>query len=119
MFDGLASYRFSLFFVISHMTFTTNVDAEREKKIKQLMRAMAMHESAFWLSWTLIYMLLFSVFNFLTAFLMLAIRLFDTLNLAIVFFLLLQLFSLTVISFGMLFTTFFKRSKNAGALAQR
>jgi len=85
------------------MTFSTNVVAEREKNIKQFMRAMAMHESAFWLSWTLIYMLLFAVFYFLTSFHMLAIRLFDTLNLAIVFFILLQLFSLTVISFGMLF----------------
>jgi len=116
MFDGLASYYFSLFFVISLMTFTSNIVAEREKNIKELMSAMAMKESAFWLSWILAYMLPLSVFNILAALLMLAIRLFETINIALVFFVLLQLFSLTVISFGMLFSTFFKRSKSAGAL---
>ncbi len=115
-FDGLASYYFSLFFVISLMTFTTNVVAEREKDIKELMRAMAMRESAFWLSWIIVYMLPFTLFNLLASLLMFAIRLFHTPNLALLFFLLLQLFSLTVIAFGMLFSTFFKRSRNAGAL---
>ena len=48
MFAGIASYYFSLFFVTSLMTFTTNIVAEREKNIKHLMKTMGMYESAFW-----------------------------------------------------------------------
>ena len=48
MFAGITSYYFCLFFVVSLMTFTMNVVAEKESNIKNLMVTMGMYESASW-----------------------------------------------------------------------
>jgi hypothetical protein len=48
MFAGIAAYYFSLLFITSVMTMTTNIVAEREHKNRDLMRSMGMYESAFW-----------------------------------------------------------------------
>lgn len=48
MFAGISSYYFSLFFIVSLMTFTMNVVAEKETNIKNLMITMGMYESASW-----------------------------------------------------------------------
>ncbi len=45
---ALSSYYFTVFFIYSLISFTTNVVMEKEKKIKEAMRMMGMYDSAFW-----------------------------------------------------------------------
>lgn len=45
---ALASLYFNLIYITSLITFVTNVVAEKEKKIKEVMRMMGMLDSAFW-----------------------------------------------------------------------
>ena len=46
--NTIASLFFALLFISSLVTFVTNVVAEKEKKIKEVMRMMGMVDSAFW-----------------------------------------------------------------------
>lgn len=48
IFTAITSYYFTLFFINSLVTFVTNIVAEKEKKIKEIMRIMGMYDSAFW-----------------------------------------------------------------------
>lgn len=48
IFTAITSYYFTLFFINSLITFVTNIVAEKEKKIKEVMRMMGMYDSAFW-----------------------------------------------------------------------
>ena len=48
VFTVITSIYFTLFFVNSLVTFVTNVVAEKEKKIKEVMRMMGMYDTAFW-----------------------------------------------------------------------
>jgi GTP cyclohydrolase III len=48
IFTAISSYYFTLFFMNSLITFVTNVVAEKEKKIKEVMRMMGMYDLAFW-----------------------------------------------------------------------
>ena len=45
---ALSAYYFTIFFIYSLISFTTNVVMEKEKKIKEAMRMMGMYDSAFW-----------------------------------------------------------------------
>lgn len=45
---GISSYYFTIFYMYSLITFVTNIVAEKEKKIKEVMRMMGMYDSAFW-----------------------------------------------------------------------
>jgi hypothetical protein len=45
---GFSSFYFTLLFLHSLITFVTNVVAEKEKAIKEVMRMMGMYDSAFW-----------------------------------------------------------------------
>lgn len=115
IFTGVASYYFTLFFINSLITFVTNLVAEKENKTKEVNKMMGMYDSTFWLSWIIVYLIPFTVLNIVISIVLKAINFFYSYNLTIVFFVLIELFSLTTISFGMVFTTLFKKSKTAGA----
>ena len=114
-FTVITSIYFTLFYINSLITFVTNVVAEKEKKIKEVMRMMGMFDTAFWLSWMILYFIAFSLFNLIVCIILFAIGFFKSASLAILFYVLIQLFSVTTILFGMLFSTFFRKSKAAGA----
>nr|QUF59433.1 ATP-binding cassette transporter Abca5 [Brachionus angularis] len=112
---GISSFYFTLFYMYSLITFVTNVVDEKEKRLKETMRMMGMLDSAFWISWILIYLIPLSVLNFIIAILMFSINFFKSFNLTILFFFLIEFYSIVTIIFGMLFSTFFQKSKSAGA----
>jgi len=88
--------------------------SEKENKNKEINKIMGMYDSTFWLSWIIVYLLMFTVLNLFVSIVLIAIDFFYTVNLTIIFFILIELFALTTISFGMVFTTLFKKSKTAG-----
>jgi ATP-binding cassette subfamily A (ABC1) protein 5 len=110
----IAAYFFTLFFINNLITFVTNVVSEKENKNKEINKIMGMYDSTFWLSWIIVYLLMFTVLNLFVSIVLIAIDFFYTVNLTIIFFILIELFALTTISFGMVFTTLFKKSKTAG-----
>ena len=113
---GVSSYYFTLFFQQSLNILVTKIVAEKENKIKENMRIMGMYDTAFWLSWVLTYLLPFTILNVFVSILMIATGYFRTVNLTIIFFFLFELYSITTIVFGMMFSTFFRKSKTAGSL---
>jgi hypothetical protein len=74
-----------------------------------------MYDSAFWLSWILTYLIPFTIINIVIVIVMQATEFFKTATLSIVFFFLFEIFSIVTIIFGMMFSTFFQKSKSAGA----
>jgi len=110
----IAAYFFTLFFINNLITFVTNMVSEKENKNKEINKIMGMYDSTFWLSWIIVYLLMFTVLNLFVSIVLIAIDFFYTVNLTIIFFILIELFALTTISFGMVFTTLFKKSKTAG-----
>jgi ATP-binding cassette subfamily A (ABC1) protein 5 len=119
LFTAITSYYFTLFFINSLVTFVVNVVSEKEKKIKEIMRMMGMYDSAFWLSWIAVYFMLFTIINLIVSVVLVSIGFFHTFTLTIVFFVLFELFSIVTITFGMLMSTFFTKSKTAGTLLTR
>ena len=110
----IAAYFFTLFFINNLITFVTNIVSEKENKTKEINKIMGMYDSTFWLSWIIVYLIIFTVLNLFVSIVLGVIGFFYTANLTIIFFILIELFSLTTISFGMVFTTLFKKSKTAG-----
>lgn len=115
IFSGVSSYYFTLFYINSLIVFVTNLVAEKENKAKEVNKIMGMYDSTFWLSWIIVYLIPFTVLNLIISLVLRAVEFFLSNNITIVFFVLIQMFSLTTISFGMVFTTLFKKSKTAGA----
>ena len=66
----------------------------------------------------LIYLLPFSIFNLIVVIVMFAIGYFKTVALSIIFFFLIEMFSIATIMFGMLFSAFFQKSKAAGKIPE-
>jgi ATP-binding cassette, subfamily A (ABC1), member 5 len=112
---GISSYYFTLFFINSLVTFVTNLVHEKENKSREMNKIMGMYDSVFWLSWIIVYLIPLTILNLIISIVLFAINFFTSFNLTVVFFFLIQLFSLTTISFGMVFTTLFKKSKTAGS----
>ncbi|CAF0971462.1 unnamed protein product, partial [Brachionus calyciflorus] len=63
IFDGIKAYYFTLLYVYSLTTFVINIVAEKEKKIKELMKMMGLKDSIFWFSWISTYFLQFTALN--------------------------------------------------------
>ena len=114
VFTALSSYYFTIFFQQSLTILVTLIVAEKEKKIKENMRIMGMQDLAFWSSWILTYLLPFTILNGLVSTLTFATGYFRTFNLTLVFFVLFEIYSITTIIFGLMFSTLFSKSKVAG-----
>ncbi|OWF36066.1 ATP-binding cassette sub-family A member 5 [Mizuhopecten yessoensis] len=110
----------SIYFVIAYSPFvsylTTNLVAEKEKKIKESMKMMGMRDSAFWLSWGLVYLFVIALSTAVITVLMVATSFFANSN-AFIFFLILLLYGISIITFAYVLTTFFNKAQTAGGLA--
>nr|APD26541.1 ATP-binding cassette transporter subfamily A member 5 X1 protein [Brachionus koreanus] len=115
IFDGIKSYYFTLIFLYSLISFVINIVAEKEKKNKEHMKLMGLSESMFWTSWILTYFIQFSVFNFFLAVLLRGINFFKSLTITVVFYAIIECYSVVSIIFGCLMSTFFQKSKTAGS----
>ncbi|XP_045466962.1 cholesterol transporter ABCA5-like [Harmonia axyridis] len=88
---------------------------EKEKKIKEGMKIMGLRDSVFWLSWFIIYAVFVSIYAVVCCCLLYALRVFQNTNFLLLF-LLVLLFSFSIIMFGFMITPFFDKSRTAGIL---
>nr|APD26543.1 ATP-binding cassette transporter subfamily A member 5 X2 protein [Brachionus koreanus] len=112
---GLSSYYFTLLYAYSLTSFVINIVAEKEKKIKEQMKMMGMLVSTFWISWILTFLIQFTITNLIITLVLFAIGFFKSFVISIIFFFLIQLFSIVAIVFGSLISVFFQKSKTAGS----
>lgn len=110
----------SIYFVIAYSPIvsylTTNLVAEKEKKIKESMKMMGLRDSAFWLSWGLVYLIVIAISTAIITILMVATSFFANSN-ALIFFLILFFYGLSIITFSYMLTPFFDKARSAGGLA--
>ncbi|GFO31427.1 ATP-binding cassette sub-family a member 5, partial [Plakobranchus ocellatus] len=110
----------SIYFVIS-FTFmvsqlTVRIVSEKEKKIKEGMMMMGLRSSAFWLSWTIVYMALVFFTTCLITIIILASNFFRQSNIFILF-LAFLLYGGSFVCFAFMITPFFNKAKTAGSVA--
>ena len=84
---------------------------EKEKRIKEGMKMMGMDETAFYLSWLLVYFLLFMFLSIINS-LLLNLIIFTFSNYFMVF-LIQALYTMSIMFFALLITAFFSRTKTA------
>ncbi|XP_078427106.1 cholesterol transporter ABCA5 isoform X1 [Cetorhinus maximus] len=106
----------SLYFVIAFVPFVNflliNLVTEK-KEVKDVMKVMGLYDSAFWLSWGLLYMVLIFILSLLMAVIATQTSLFPRSSILIIF-PLLFLFGISIIPFSFLLTPLFKNQKIAG-----
>uniref|UniRef100_A0A2K6NFS8 Cholesterol transporter ABCA5 n=1 Tax=Rhinopithecus roxellana TaxID=61622 RepID=A0A2K6NFS8_RHIRO len=90
-----------------------HIVAEKEKKIKEFLKIMGLHDTAFWLSWVLLYTSLIFLMSLLMAVIATASLLFPQSS-SIVIFLLFFLYGLSSVFFALMLTPLFKKSKHVG-----
>ncbi|KAL3270830.1 hypothetical protein HHI36_021350 [Cryptolaemus montrouzieri] len=88
---------------------------EKENKIKEGMKIMGLKDSVFWLSWFIIYAVFVLIFSIVCCILLFTLSVFQNTNFLLIF-LLVLLFSLSIIMFGFMITPFFDKSRTAGIL---
>ncbi|CAF1026035.1 unnamed protein product [Brachionus calyciflorus] len=115
IFDGIKAYYFTLLYVYSLTTFVINIVAEKEKKIRELMKMMGLKDFMFWLSWISTYFIQFTVLNLIISVLMYAIKFYTTFSMTLIFYVLIECYSIVSIIFGAFVSTFFQNSKTAGS----
>ncbi|XP_014442641.1 ATP-binding cassette sub-family A member 5 isoform X2 [Tupaia chinensis] len=90
-----------------------HIVAEKEKKIKEFLKIMGLHDTAFWLSWVLLYTSLIFLMSLLMAVIATASLLFPQSS-SFVIFLLFFLYGLSSVFFALMLTPLFKKSKHVG-----
>ncbi|XP_053425642.1 cholesterol transporter ABCA5 isoform X1 [Nycticebus coucang] len=90
-----------------------HIVAEKEKKIKEFLKIMGLHDTAFWLSWVLLYTSLIFLMSLLMAVVATASLLFPQSS-SIVIFLLFFLYGLSSVFFALMLTPLFKKSRHVG-----
>ena len=85
---------------------------EKEKRIKESLKMIGLHDSVFWLSWFLIYAASTLLTSAILAVLV-NLLLFDELQAYLLVFLIIYLFSLSMIMLAFLLTTMFNKVKSA------
>ncbi|KAK2494391.1 hypothetical protein MC885_007675 [Smutsia gigantea] len=90
-----------------------HIVAEKEKKLKEFLKIMGLHDTAFWLSWVLLYTSLIFLMSLLMAVIATASSLFPRSS-CIVVFLLFFLYGLSSVFFALMLTPLFKKSKHVG-----
>ncbi|XP_052071542.1 cholesterol transporter ABCA5-like [Mytilus californianus] len=110
----------SIYFVLAYSPFvnflTVHLVAEKEKKIKEGMKMMGLRDSAFWLSWGLLYLIYITIVTVVTVILAYVSGFFVSSN-VFLFFLILMFYGLSIISFACLLTPFFNKAQTAGGVA--
>ncbi|XP_044528119.1 cholesterol transporter ABCA5 [Gracilinanus agilis] len=90
-----------------------HIVAEKEKKLKEFLKIMGLHDTAFWLSWVLLYTSLIFIMSLLMAVIATASSLFPQSS-CFVIFLLFFLYGLSSVFFALMLTPLFKKSKHVG-----
>ncbi|NXV45686.1 ABCA5 protein, partial [Uria aalge] len=90
-----------------------HIVAEKERKLKEFLKILGLHDTAFWLSWVLLYMSLIFVMSILMAVIATASSLFPQSS-AFVIFLLFFLYGISSVFFALMLTPLFKKSKHVG-----
>ncbi|XP_061311226.1 cholesterol transporter ABCA5 [Pezoporus flaviventris] len=90
-----------------------HIVAEKERKLKEFLKILGLHDTAFWLSWVLLYMSLIFVMSILMAVIATASSLFPQSS-AFVIFLLFFLYGVSSVFFALMLTPLFKKSKHVG-----
>uniref|UniRef100_A0A674JXH0 Cholesterol transporter ABCA5 n=1 Tax=Terrapene triunguis TaxID=2587831 RepID=A0A674JXH0_9SAUR len=90
-----------------------HIVAEKEKKLKEFLKIMGLHDTAFWLSWVLLYTTLIFVMSILMAVIATASSLFPQSS-SFVIFLLFFLYGISSVFFAFMLTPLFKKSKHVG-----
>ncbi|XP_051925524.1 ATP-binding cassette sub-family A member 5 [Hippocampus zosterae] len=109
----------SIYMVLAFTPFVTflivNVAAEKERRIKDTMAMMGLYDSAFWMSWGLLYAVLVSAMSVLMAIVATCTALFPNSNFLIVFSLIF-LYGISSIFFSFMLTPLFKKPKFSSTL---
>uniref|UniRef100_A0A8C9FCC6 Cholesterol transporter ABCA5 n=1 Tax=Pavo cristatus TaxID=9049 RepID=A0A8C9FCC6_PAVCR len=90
-----------------------HIVAEKERKLKEFLKILGLHDTAFWLSWVLLYTSLIFVMSILMAVIATASSLFPHSS-AFVIFLLFFLYGISSVFFALMLTPLFKKSKHVG-----
>lgn len=110
----------SLYFVLAYAQFvnflTANIVNDKEKKIKEGMKMMGLRDSAYWASWAAVYFVLITVVTVVVTLIAYLAEFYKNSNMFL-FFLILELYGLSLISFSWLITPFFQKAQTAGGLA--
>ncbi|XP_019349796.1 cholesterol transporter ABCA5 [Alligator mississippiensis] len=90
-----------------------HIVAEKERKLKEFLKILGLHDTAFWLSWVLLYTTLIFVMSILMAVIATASSLFP-LSSSFVIFLLFFLYGISSVFFAFMLTPLFRKSKHVG-----
>ncbi|XP_066469630.1 cholesterol transporter ABCA5-like [Tiliqua scincoides] len=91
-----------------------HIMAEKEKKLKEFLMIMGLHDTAFWLSWVLLYTSLIFVMSFLMSVIATSSSLFPQSS-NLVIFPLFFLYGISTVFFAFMLTSLFKKSASAGS----
>ncbi|XP_046870556.1 ATP-binding cassette sub-family A member 5 isoform X3 [Hypomesus transpacificus] len=109
----------SIYLVLAFTPFVTflivNVAAEKERRLKDTMSMMGLYDSAFWLSWGLLYAALVTTMSFLMSVIATYTALFPNSHFLVVF-LLIFLYGISSIFFSFMLTPLFKKPKFASTV---
>ncbi|XP_033897219.1 cholesterol transporter ABCA5 isoform X1 [Acipenser ruthenus] len=109
----------SIYLVLAFTPFVSflivNVAAEKECRLKDAMAMMGLHDSAFWLSWGLLYAALVSTMSVLMAIISTCTSLFPSSSFFVIF-LLIFLYGISTIFFSFMLTPLFKKPKFASTV---
>lgn len=83
---------------------------EKENKIKEGMKIMGLKDSVFWLSWFMIYGAFVLFLSIISCVLLFTLRVFQNTNFFVIF-ILVVLYSLSIIMFGFMLTPFFDKAR--------
>ncbi|XP_053563210.1 cholesterol transporter ABCA5 isoform X2 [Bombina bombina] len=92
-----------------------HVVAEKEKRLKEFMKTLGLHDTAFWLSWVVLYTALMLIISLLMAIITTSIYPFNNSNCYLIF-MLYTMYGISLILFALMLTPLFKKSKQAGAV---
>ncbi|XP_063076854.1 ATP-binding cassette sub-family A member 5 [Engraulis encrasicolus] len=109
----------SIYLVLAFTPFVSflivNVAAEKERRLKDTMTMMGLYDSAFWLSWGLLYAALVTTMSILMAVIATCTSLFYNSNFLVIF-LLIFLYGISSIFFSFMLTPLFKKPKFASTV---
>lgn len=109
----------SIYLVLAFTPFVTflivNVAAEKEHRLKDTMTMMGLYDSAFWLSWGLLYAVLVTTMSVLMSIIATYTALFPNSNFMVIFFLIF-LYGISSIFFSFMLTPLFKKPKFASTV---
>uniref|UniRef100_A0A673MMD4 ATP-binding cassette sub-family A member 5-like n=1 Tax=Sinocyclocheilus rhinocerous TaxID=307959 RepID=A0A673MMD4_9TELE len=109
----------SIYLVLAFTPFVSflivNVAAEKEQRLKDTMSMMGLYDSAFWLSWGLLYAALVTTMSILMAVIATCTPLFSNSNFFVIF-LLIFLYGISSIFFSFMLTPLFKKPKFASTV---